>query len=144
MSEILQRPLCPYFFHPRLELNKVSCGSCEFCLWNFESVVLISVDRLCVLTVEGQFSNYLSIASTGSRDGKDFRVQFDSEGDLVVSTKSSRFLHVNRFYRPLWMPSSILEEWKWRSEIPHWYFEISVNVTIVFYLCYIYKCYLVW
>jgi hypothetical protein len=39
------------------------------------------------------------------------------------------------------MPSSILEEWKWRSETPQLYFGTSFDIITIFYLCYIYTCY---
>lgn len=60
----------------------------------FEGVVLIFVERLCVPMIQNQSDNTLSNESKGNRDGKDYKVQFGSEGKGHAQ-KEMDLIHVN-------------------------------------------------
>lgn len=68
---------------------QVSSSSREFCLWHFEGVVLIMLDKLCVLMV---LATIFQLNLGAKESGNTLLFRLAQRKDLVVSTKSSRVL----------------------------------------------------
>ena len=67
-----------------------SLAAAASCLWHFEGVVLIMLDKLCVLMVLATIFQ-LNLGAKESGNTLMFRLA-QKKKDLVVSTKSSRVL----------------------------------------------------